>query len=159
MPESPEICYEYRNAIIAYHFQLGMQQQEICDRLKVDETAVSKFIAAIKELVPNYQSENITAILAAHAAAEPTDLAIPIRRESDVEQDESLGLEEEDRACSSGERHASGRTFFQACALMASNQSRACMPLQSIGRKGISIRIRYPALTRLTSLLTMECQC
>jgi ribosome-binding protein aMBF1 (putative translation factor) len=88
MPESPEICYEYRNAIIAYHFQLGMQQQEICDRLKVDETAVSKFIAAIKELVPNYQSENITAILAAHAAAEPTDLVIPNRRESDVEQDE-----------------------------------------------------------------------
>jgi ribosome-binding protein aMBF1 (putative translation factor) len=69
-PESPEICYEYRNAIIAYHFQLGMQQQEICDRLKVNEAAVSKFIAAIKELVPNYQLENITVILAAHAAAE-----------------------------------------------------------------------------------------
>jgi hypothetical protein len=46
-----------------------MQQQEICDRLKVNEAAVSKFIAAIKELVPNYQLENITVILAAHAAA------------------------------------------------------------------------------------------
>jgi len=48
-----------------------MQKQEICDRLKFNEAAVSKFIAAIKELVPNYQSENIKTILAAYAAAEP----------------------------------------------------------------------------------------
>jgi ribosome-binding protein aMBF1 (putative translation factor) len=113
-PESPEICYEYRNAIIAYHFQLGMQQQEICDRLKVNEAAVSKFIAAIKELVPNYQLENITVILAApkqRRQVRSVDLETPNRRESDVEQDEL----DKDGARSSGERHASGGSFFQAC--------------------------------------------
>jgi hypothetical protein len=65
------ISHACRNAIIGYYFQLGMQQKEICDRLDVDEAAVSKFISGIKELVPNYQSEDIGAMPAARAAAEP----------------------------------------------------------------------------------------
>jgi len=47
-----------------------MQQKEICDRLKVNEAAVSKFISDIKVLVPKCQSENVGVIMAAHAAAE-----------------------------------------------------------------------------------------
>ena len=70
MSKSSELSYAYRNVIIAYYFQLGMQQKEICDRLKVEEAAVSEFISTVKELVPNYESMSITAIMAAHAAAE-----------------------------------------------------------------------------------------
>lgn len=48
-----------------------MPQKDISDRLKVEEAAVSEFISAVKELVPNYESISITAMMAAHAAAEP----------------------------------------------------------------------------------------
>ena len=71
MPGSSEIPYAYRNLIIGCYFQLGMQQKEICDRLKFEKAALSEFIATVKGLVPNYQSEKIEVILAAHAAAEP----------------------------------------------------------------------------------------
>ena len=71
MPKSSEISYAYRNFIIAYYFQLGIQPKEISDRLKVEEAALSEFISTVKELVPNYESMSITAMMAAHAAAEP----------------------------------------------------------------------------------------
>jgi hypothetical protein len=71
VPKSSEISYAYRNVIIAYYFQMGIEPKEISDRLKVEEAAVSEFISTVKELVLNHESESITAIVAAHAAAEP----------------------------------------------------------------------------------------
>jgi hypothetical protein len=70
MSQSAEISDAYCNIIIGYYFQLGMQQKEICDKLKLNEAAVSKFIWDIKELVPDYQSENVGALMAAHAAVQ-----------------------------------------------------------------------------------------
>jgi predicted transcriptional regulator len=70
MSQSAEISDAYRNIIMEYYFQLGMQQKAICDRLKVNEAAVSKFISDTKELVPDYRSENVGATMAAHAAVQ-----------------------------------------------------------------------------------------
>jgi len=72
MTSTLDIPYATRTVIVAYYFQIGMQQEEICDRLNVEKAACSEFISIIEGVVPDYQSADLPVLFAASRTHERT---------------------------------------------------------------------------------------
>lgn len=54
MPRGPEIPLTIRHVAIAYFFDLGMRQTDICDRLGISKQSLSVLISRTKERCPTY---------------------------------------------------------------------------------------------------------
>ena len=76
-PEPPELDLAIRHIAVAYFFQLGLQTKDICNRLDLQKASLSHMISAIKNRVPNHETEKDIRVLLAAAPAKSLARAAP----------------------------------------------------------------------------------